>query len=97
MTTTAILIHAASAAIFTLGMVITLLVGTEVNSGHVAATVALLGLNVAVHYLRCALDADGERVERRDRPTAPETPPELAEAERAIAQAGSPRIEWRDE
>lgn len=97
MTTAAILIQAASAAIFTLGMVITLLVGAEVNSAHVAATVALLGLNVAIHYLRCALAADGATVAQSQHPTTQETPPELAEAERAIAQAGSPRIEWRDE
>lgn len=55
----AMLIHLLSAAIFALGIVLMLAVGwqADVTDAHVAATVALLGLNVAVHYFRVALEA----------------------------------------
>ena len=56
----AMVIHLISAAIFALGIVLMLAVGwqADVTDAHVAATVALLGLNVAVHYFRVALESD---------------------------------------
>ena len=56
----AMLIHLISAAIFALGIVLMLAVGwqADITDAHVAATVALLGLNVAVHYFRVALESD---------------------------------------
>ena len=60
----AMVIHLISAAIFALGIVLMLAAGwqADVTDAHVAATVALLGLNVAVHYFRVALESDASDV-----------------------------------
>lgn len=67
MTTVAVLVHAVSVAIFTLGILITLAAGPDVTNAHIAATIALLGLNVAIHYLRSATTTDSPRAEQRPR------------------------------
>lgn len=64
MTQIALLIHGASAIIFTLGMVLLFAFEEDVTNTHVAAAVALLGLNAAVHYFRAALESDTNESER---------------------------------
>ena len=64
MTQIALLIHGASAIIFTLGVVLIFAFGEDITNTHVAAAVALLGLNAAVHYFHAALESNANESER---------------------------------
>lgn len=75
-------IHILSALLFVVMLVSVITGGGVLGDGRITATLALIGLNIAVHFLRSA-DAERRQMQQeRNASDADPAPPALAEAER---------------
>lgn len=75
-------IHILSAILFVVLLVSVITGGGILGDGRITATLTLIGLNIAVHFLR---SADAERRQTQQERNAPDAdpPPALSDAERS--------------